>query len=83
MKIVPLARAKAELSALVELVAGGEEVTITRRGEPVARLVPEHREGARGRAGHAALLQRIRESVRQQKLQPSSAVATLRQAARY
>jgi prevent-host-death family protein len=33
--------AKSNLSKLVERVEGGEEIVITRRGEPAARLVPE------------------------------------------
>ena len=32
--------AKTHLSALLEAVAAGEEIVITRRGKPVARLVP-------------------------------------------
>ncbi|MBL8659967.1 MAG: type II toxin-antitoxin system Phd/YefM family antitoxin [Rhodospirillales bacterium] len=32
--------AKTHLSALLDRVAAGEEVVITRRGKPVARLVP-------------------------------------------
>ena len=32
--------AKTHFSALLERVAGGEVIEITRRGEPVARLVP-------------------------------------------
>jgi prevent-host-death family protein len=32
--------AKATLSALLQQVIGGEEVVITRLGEPVAKLVP-------------------------------------------
>lgn len=32
--------AKNRLSALLDLVEAGEEVTITRNGKPVARLVP-------------------------------------------
>jgi prevent-host-death family protein len=35
--------AKTQLSKLVERVEGGEEIVITRRGEPAARLVPERR----------------------------------------
>lgn len=40
MRTFSLAEAKAQLSQLVELVEAGEEVTITRRGKPVVRLVP-------------------------------------------
>lgn len=32
--------AKTHLSRLLQDVAAGQEITITRRGEPVARLVP-------------------------------------------
>ena len=35
-----IAEAKAHLSALVEQVIRGEAVTLTRRGKPVARIVP-------------------------------------------
>ena len=41
MKRVQIAEAKAHLSALVERVESGEEIVISRRGKPVARLVPE------------------------------------------
>ncbi len=34
--------AKARFSQLLERVAAGEEITITRYGSPVARLVPAH-----------------------------------------
>jgi prevent-host-death family protein len=34
--------AKTRFSELLERVAGGEEITITRHGNPVARLVPIH-----------------------------------------
>lgn len=37
--------AKSNLSKLVERVVAGEEIVITRRGEPAARLVPERRGG--------------------------------------
>jgi prevent-host-death family protein len=39
----PVRVAKAKLSALLELVAGGQEVTITSDGEPKAVLSPVHR----------------------------------------
>jgi prevent-host-death family protein len=38
MKTVSLARAKAHLSELVDNVISGEEVCITRRGKPVAKI---------------------------------------------
>ena len=41
MKSVGLAEAKAHLSALLDAVEAGEEVVITRRGQAVARLVPD------------------------------------------
>jgi prevent-host-death family protein len=40
MTDVSLADAKARLSELVALAEAGEEVRITRRGKPVARLTP-------------------------------------------
>lgn len=45
-------QAKTQLSKLVERVEAGEEVVITRRGKPAARLVPERRgEGFSSLAG--------------------------------
>ncbi len=35
-----IAEAKAHLSALLDQVARGEVVTLTKRGKPVARIVP-------------------------------------------
>lgn len=40
MKAVGLFEAKNKLSALVDQVEHGAEITITRRGRPVAKLVP-------------------------------------------
>jgi prevent-host-death family protein len=40
MDTVNLFDAKNRLSALVDQVGEGQEITITRRGKPVARLVP-------------------------------------------
>lgn len=39
MSTVTLAEAKAHLSELLKQIEAGEEVVITRRGQPVARLV--------------------------------------------
>lgn len=41
MAEVGMHEAKTQLSKLVERVEAGEEIVITRRGEPAARLVPE------------------------------------------
>lgn len=40
MTTASVSETKAKLSALLDLVKAGEEVTITDRGRPVARLVP-------------------------------------------
>jgi prevent-host-death family protein len=42
-RTVSLAQAKAHLSELLDQVEAGEELVITRRGQPVARLTPERR----------------------------------------
>jgi prevent-host-death family protein len=39
-----LAQAKAQLSALLDAIEAGEEVVITRRGQPVARMVRDLRD---------------------------------------
>jgi prevent-host-death family protein len=46
-KSVGVHEAKTHLSRMLEHVAAGEEVVITRRGEEVARLVPVHPAGPR------------------------------------
>ncbi len=54
---VGIFEAKNHLSALVEHVRGGQEVVITRHGNPVARLVPYKTEDeARVRAAVDGLL---------------------------
>ena len=45
MKTATVANAKSHLSALLAEVEAGQGVVITRRGKPVARLVPEPRSG--------------------------------------
>ena len=45
MKTATVADAKSHLSALLAEVEAGQGVVITRRGKPVARLVPEPRSG--------------------------------------
>jgi len=46
-KSVGVHEAKTHLSKLLERVSAGEEITITRRGEDVARLVPAPNAGVR------------------------------------
>ncbi|HEV2856822.1 MAG TPA: type II toxin-antitoxin system prevent-host-death family antitoxin [Solirubrobacterales bacterium] len=41
MARIGMHEAKTQLSKLVERVEAGEEIVITRRGQPAARLVPE------------------------------------------
>jgi len=50
--------AKTHLPSLLDRVANGEQITITRHGVPVARLVPV---GTRSRADVRAAIQAIRE----------------------
>jgi prevent-host-death family protein len=40
MRTIGAFEAKTNLSALLQRVAGGEEIVITRRGKAIARLVP-------------------------------------------
>lgn len=40
---VTLADAQARLSSLVDQVEAGDEIVMTRRGRPVARIVPEEK----------------------------------------
>ena len=41
MEQIQIAQAKTHLSALLERVEAGEEIVITRRNKPIARLIPE------------------------------------------
>lgn len=46
MKTANIAEAKSHFSALLSDVEAGEEVIITRRGKPIARIVTESRTSA-------------------------------------
>ena len=59
MREIGAFEAKNKLGTLLDWVANGEEVVITRRGRPVARLVPAEAGFDRAKALLAA--QRIRE----------------------
>jgi prevent-host-death family protein len=58
--------AKNRLGQLLDLVERGEEITITRHGKEVARLVPVR--PIRSREEARAALRRIRERAEQRKL---------------
>jgi prevent-host-death family protein len=66
MKVVGAFEAKNKLGQLLDLVEQGEEVTITRRGKVVARIVPAR--SRRGRDEALAAIQRIREGAEAAKL---------------
>ena len=51
MNKVNIHKASSQLSRLVDLAAGGEEIIIARAGKPVARLVPYVAKGAVRRPG--------------------------------
>lgn len=44
MKTATVANIKSHISALLTDVEAGQEIVITRRGRPVARLIPEPRD---------------------------------------
>lgn len=68
MTEIGLFDAKNKLSSLIDRVESGEEVVITRRGKPVAKLVPT--DGGRDREKAHAAAQRIRELAKEMKLGP-------------
>lgn len=59
MRSVGLFQAKNRLSELVEKASKGEEIMITRRGEPVAMLVPARR---RSRRSAREVIEHIRQT---------------------
>lgn len=83
MRTLSLAETKAHLSAVIDEVAAGEEIVITRRGRPVARIVPE---SATASADTVAVLKELRDFVLSQpKLVDStqSVMREVREAERY
>jgi prevent-host-death family protein len=46
-KVITLAEAKAHLSSLITEAEGGAEITVTRHGRPVARIIGAPRDVAR------------------------------------
>ena len=77
MRLIGLAQAKAQLSALLDAVASGDEVVITRRGKPVARLV---REGSTPQTvSQANWMQRFRDLHISDSIAEPSAVERVRE----
>ena len=81
MRELPLAQAKARLSALVDEVEAGAEVVITRRGRPVARIVPERRSAAA--AQRRSWVEALRRFVATQAVAGDSGVIAMRAEERY
>ena len=80
MESIGASEAKTHLAQLLDRVARGESLTITRHGKPVARLVPVA--GDRDRAREAAA--RIVERRRHLKLTPlAELMATIHEGHRY
>ena len=59
MKEAGIREARQNLTALIEEVRKGHEITITDRGRPVARLVPPRSRSAQPFAGRAELRRRM------------------------
>jgi prevent-host-death family protein len=74
MKTTGVAALKANLSRYLAQVKGGQEVVITERGLPVAKLVPlgggERRQSRRERLARTGLLQLGRGRIRGAVLKP-------------
>ena len=59
MKEAGIREARQNLTALIDEVRKGREVTITDRGKPVARLVPPRRDEARAYVSRAAFRRKM------------------------
>jgi prevent-host-death family protein len=68
VKVVGAFEAKNKLGQLLDLAEQGKEVTITRHGKAVARIVPAMPEPSRG--GEHAAIRRLRERAEAAKLGP-------------
>jgi prevent-host-death family protein len=65
VKEVGVLEAKTHLSALLEEVAAGEEVTITRHGKAIAKLVPSEPQ-PRDRREVVAAIRALRDDIERQ-----------------
>ncbi|HLY61535.1 MAG TPA: type II toxin-antitoxin system prevent-host-death family antitoxin [Terriglobia bacterium] len=80
METIGLFDAKTHLSALLDRVAKGEEITITKHGAPVARVVPA---GNRPKCEPRAVAERIRALRKGTKLKGVSVRQLLEGGRRY
>jgi prevent-host-death family protein len=80
MRVITLADAKAHLSAVLDEVAAGQQVVVTRRGRPVARIVAEP---APRRRGATAWVEGLRSFVEAQPRHSGSSVADMRERGRW
>lgn len=80
MRTMTLAETKAHLSNVVDQVQAGEEIVITRRGHPVARIVPERSGSERD---PVALAEELRAIVLTQPMADGNSVAAMRETDRY
>jgi prevent-host-death family protein len=76
MRTMTLAETKSHLSAVVDQVQAGEEVVITRRGRPVARIVAD---SGRIERDSAALAQELRAFVLAQRMAEDNSVVAMRE----
>lgn len=77
MRTLTLAETKSHLSAVVDQVIAGEEIVITRRGRPVARIIAERAQPA---ADAASIAAEVRDFVLAQAPQLRTAAEVLREA---
>ncbi len=77
MEIVSVAATKAHLSELLTRIERGEEIVITRRGKPVARLSP-----IRQAKKPVSSLQEFRDQLPRQKIPASDVLRLLREESR-
>lgn len=77
MRTLTLAETKSHLSAVVDQVVAGEEIVITRRGRPVARIIPER---AQPTPDFASIVAELRDFVQAQPLQLRPAADVVREA---
>ena len=77
VEIVSVAATKAHLSELLTRIERGEEIVITRRGKPVARLSP-----IRQAKKPVSSLQEFRDQLPRQKIPASDVLRLLREESR-